>query len=313
MNPEVTIIPITAAEIAAVAAALLLLPAALILRIFLLQPNNPILRDEPDWSIPSLEAPSGGGSLFHRWHPAAKIAALLISALLIASLHTLAWSLAALGGTSLALLVARLPWQRTRRRLTAMAGFLALFPLIMPFTSPVRPGDTVLLLADFAAWPFRLQGLVLALTVVAKAVSVALLMEPMLATAPLNRTLRGFAGLGLPPALIQMLLLSHRYLFVFQEELGRMLRAARVRGFSPATDLATLRTVGNCLGMLFIRAFERTERVHEAMCCRGYTGLLPAGPPVPITSADRIKAVCAVGLALALFLFDRLAPVAWPC
>ena len=63
----------------------------------------------------------------------------------------------------------------------------------------------------------------------------------MFATSELSRTLQGFTNLGLPGTLIQMILLCHRYLFVFQQEAARMQRAMRVRGFVPRTNLATLR------------------------------------------------------------------------
>ena len=72
-----------------------------------------------------------------------------------------------------------------------------------------------------------------------------------------------------------MLLLSHRYIFVFLHEMTRMYRGMRVRGFVPGTDIATMNAMGNFLGMLFVRSFERTQRVYDAMLCRGYDGCFP--------------------------------------
>jgi cobalt/nickel transport system permease protein len=142
--------------------------------------------------------------------------------------------------------------------------------------------------------------------------SVALLMEPMLATSPLSRTLQGFTTLGLPPALTQMILLCHRYLSVFQQEITRMQRSMRVRGFTPGSNLATMRTMGNCFGMLFIRSFERTERVHEAMLSRGYRGPLPADPREKIAPRDLVKGAVWSMIGCLLLALDRIFPVLWP-
>lgn len=265
----------------------------------------------PDWSIPTIDAQAQGSSLFHTWTPAVKIGALLVVSFLIVALHTLFWSAVALACALATVQLARIPWQRSLRRLAAMSGLCVLFLLVLPLTSPPRPGDTLLILPLLEGLPLRLAGVVLALTITCKAATVALLMEPMFATAELARTLQGFATLGLPASLTQMILLCHRYLFVFQQEAARMQRAMRVRGFVPGTNLATLRTTGNGLGMLFIRSFERTERVYEAMLSRGYRGAFPSTSREKITAGDLAKAAISIMIGLLLLMFDRLAPTPW--
>ena len=49
-------------------------------------------------------------------------------------------------------------------------------------------------------------------------------------------------------------------------------RAARVRGFTPKTDLHTYKTYAYMLGMLLVRAMARADRVYQAMLCRGFKG-----------------------------------------
>ena len=265
----------------------------------------------PDWSIPIVDAQALGTSLFHAWTPAVKIGSLFILSFLIVALHALFWAAASLIVAFLAVSLARIPWQRSLRRLAAMSGLCVLFFVLLPLTSPPRPGDTLLVLPLLEGLPLRLAGAVLALTITCKAAAVALLMEPMFATAELARTLQGFASLGLPASLTQMILLCHRYLFVFQQEFTRMQRAMRVRGFVPGTNLATLRTTGNALGMLFIRSFERTERVHEAMLSRGYQGAFPATSREKITTGDLAKAAISIMIGVLLLVLDRLYPTPW--
>jgi cobalt/nickel transport system permease protein len=307
-----TVIVLTAGQSYSILACLLM-PLLLALGVVFMKKTARTNRGiEPDWSIPAIDAQAQGASLFHTWAPAVKIGTLLLCCFLIASLRSLLWSGVALAVALLAVHLTQIPWQRSLRRLAAMSGFLLMFLVILPFTSPLHPDDTVLLFPLLHSWPFRWKGFLLALTVILKATSVALLMEPMLATSSLSRTLQGFSALGLPPVLTQMVLLCHRYLFVFQQEITRMQRSVRVRGFVPGTNLATMRTMGNCFGMLFIRSFERTERVHEAMLCRGYQGALPTGLLEKITPWDLVKgAVCSM-IGCLLLTLDRIFPVLWP-
>jgi cobalt/nickel transport system permease protein len=266
---------------------------------------------EPDWSIPALDAQSDGTSLFHSWNPAFKIGTLGVCCFLIAALHSLLWSAVAVIVSIAAVALSGVPWQRPLRRLAAMSGFLLMLVVILPLSGRIRADEVVFIVAGLENWPFRSQGLFLALTIACKAASVALLMEPMLATASFTRTLQGFASLGLPRALIQMALLCHRYLFVFQAEIRSMQRSMRVRGFTPRTDLATMRTMGNCFGMLFIRSFERTERIYAAMLSRGYQGHLPTGDIPARTNRDVVKGLVGGMIGLILLLLDQTAPALW--
>lgn len=266
---------------------------------------------EPDWSIPALDASADGSSLFHTWNPAIKIGTLCLCCFLIAALHSLLWSMVAVALSLVAVTLSGVPWQGPLRRLAAMSGFLLMLVIILPLTGRIRADEVIFVVAGLENWPFRSQGLLLALTIASKAISVALLMEPMLATASFTRTIQGFAGLGLPHPLIQMVVLCHRYLFVFQEEIRSMQRSMRVRGFTPRTDLATMRTVGNCFGMLFIRSFERTERIHESMRSRGYQGHLPIGDIPARTNCDVAKGLVGSMIGLLILLLDRAVPALW--
>jgi cobalt/nickel transport system permease protein len=62
----------------------------------------------------------------------------------------------------------------------------------------------------------------------------------------------------------------YRYLFVLSDELVRMRRAKLAR--SLRWNLwSEFRLLGNFWGVLFVRAFERAERIHAAMCARGWS------------------------------------------
>ena len=76
--------------------------------------------------------------------------------------------------------------------------------------------------------------------------------------------------LRVPDKIVHLLLMTYRYVFVLEQEYQRLMRAVKIRGFQPATNLHTYRTYAYVVGMLFVRAAERAERVQQAMLCRGF-------------------------------------------
>jgi len=64
---------------------------------------------------------------------------------------------------------------------------------------------------------------------------------------------------------------TYRYIFLFIDEAQRMGVAMDSRGFKKGTNLHTLKTIGRLVGMLFVRSYERTEGVYQAMISRGYS------------------------------------------
>jgi cobalt/nickel transport system permease protein len=189
-------------------------------------------------------------------------------------------------------------------RVVALTGFLGMMLVVMPLTVPVHPGDTLVVFGDLDWLVVNLRGLVLAATIAAKAMAVALLMEPLLSTAPLPVTLHGLSRLGVPDMAGQMVLLSYRYLHVFTHEARRMTSGMQARGFVKKTDMDTLRALAGFLGMLFVRSFERTERVFDAMQARGYKGRFPSPCDLRIQWQDILQTGIWVAAGTALILFD---------
>ena len=94
----------------------------------------------------------------------------------------------------------------------------------------------------------------------------------LLATMPVATLGHALRNLGLPTKLVYLLMITYRYLFVFEQAYQRLIRAARVRGFTPGTNLHSYRTYAYLAGMLLVRAWSRAERVSNAMKCRGFSG-----------------------------------------
>jgi len=72
--------------------------------------------------------------------------------------------------------------------------------------------------------------------------------------------------------LTMFILFTYRYLGVIFLEFKRLQSAAKVRGFRAGTNVHTYKTYAYLIGCLIVRSWERAERVHQAMLCRGFNG-----------------------------------------
>ncbi|HEU5116200.1 MAG TPA: energy-coupling factor transporter transmembrane component T, partial [Isosphaeraceae bacterium] len=104
--------------------------------------------------------------------------------------------------------------------------------------------------------------------------SMALVMLLVLGSVtPFPRLLGGMRRLGFPAVLVATLHFMYRYVHVLGDEADRMIQARRARTFRRSGRLDWGLLTG-LLGLLFLRAFERGERVHSAMLARGWDGVL---------------------------------------
>ncbi len=260
---------------------------------------------DPDWSVPPLAEGFGREiSVIHRWDVRCKIVTILAYSFAVASLRHLSAATLALGLSLVVLLISKVSFHKVMLRVVALTGFLGMLVLVMPLTVPVHPGDTLVVFGALDWLDVNLRGVVLAATIAAKAMAIALLMEPLLSTAPLPVTLHGLSRLGVPDMAGQMVLISYRYLHVFTHEARRMTAGMQARGFKKKTDIDTLRALANFLGMLFVRSFERTERVFDAMQARGYKGRFPSPCDLRIQWRDLLQTCIWAAAGTALVFFD---------
>jgi cobalt/nickel transport system permease protein len=222
----------------------------------------------------------------------------MLLAVAVALLRTLPAILLALFVALLLAVVARLPWRWYRLRAGAVLLFLALFALPLP-----------LLLPDETAWQIgpltlSLRGTVAGLRLVARGLAVVMILLVLVATAPLDDTLRAAHALRVPGLLVQLVLLTHRYVFVVARELARLRLALRARGFRARISSHSYRTVGNVVGSLLVRSHERAERVAQAMRCRGFDGRFRSLAEFRTTPGDIVLLIVVVAVAAGLLAWD---------
>lgn len=171
-------------------------------------------------------------------------------------------------------------------RLLAIAPFV-LFALFIPF---IATGETT----EIGGVSVSVDGLWGMWNILAKATLGASVSILLTATTEVPDIIRGLGVLRVPALFTAIATFMVRYLELIVDELRRMRVAMTARGYDPRW-LSQARPIASSAGALFVRSYERGERVHAAMLSRGFTGTMPTFDHRP---ADRGEWV-AVGVVVA--------------
>ena len=122
--------------------------------------------------------------------------------------------------------------------------------------------------------PFNLSydGILRAFSISLKSVTIILFVITLLSTSSIFTLVHGMSHLRVPEKLVYLAFLSYRYIQVLYVEYKKLSDAVKMRGFKPKTDMHTYKTYAYLAGMLLIRSYDRSERIHRAMICRGFHG-----------------------------------------
>ena len=158
----------------------------------------------------------------------------------------------------------------------------------------------------FELGPFNLyrEGLLAGLSIVAKGTLGVLSAVILSTTTTAREILRGLEILKMPTPMVQIASFMLRYINVVNDEMQRMAVARSARGFE-ATGIKQWPVLATAAGALFIRSYERGERVHLAMIARGYQGDLPKEERVPNSPKYWVTALSIPTLALVISLLSR--------
>jgi len=237
-------------------------------------------------------------SSIQRWDPRFKIASLLLLILCLALVKSIPLILIGLFLSIGLLLISRIPLGFIYQGLKVVVIFLLPFFIILPLT---YPGETE---SYFIGMPYAIEGLRLATLIVIKAIAIVLTAYVMFGSRRFDVSMTALQHLKCPPLVVQMLLFTYRFIFLFLAEMRRMDTAMKARGFIKKPDLYTLKVLGGFVGTLLIRSFERTERIYKAMLSKGYQGELHTLIEFKSEAKDFIKAGVVVLLAIVIFSVD---------
>ena len=114
----------------------------------------------------------------------------------------------------------------------------------------------------------------------------------LVATTEFPKIVHALNHLRVPTILTVIISFLYRYLFVLTDEVLRLLRArqarsAAVAGTHPGRSVWwRARIAGHMAGQLFLRSYERSDRIYNAMLSRGYKGELMTIHPHHFHASD---------------------------
>ena len=202
---------------------------------------------------------------------------------------------------ALLMIVARVPLLKLLRRALIVLPFVLPAVLFLPFLH----GGDVLWQGQIGGWHLTLgrTGLVLAGTVVLKAALSALSLGVLTATTRMTDLLTGLDKMGTPRLLTALFGFMYRYLFVLGDEALRLKAGRDVRYYGGLK--MGISSVGHMAGSLFLRSYDRAERVYGAMLLRGYDGTHRSLSPLRVGITDILMAVFISALAISISVAAR--------
>lgn len=159
---------------------------------------------------------------------------------------------------------------------------------------------------EVAGFTIYREGILAGTAIVAKGTLGVLGAITLSSTSTAREILRGLERLHLPALMVNIASFMLRYLNVVTDEMERMRIARASRGFE-ARGIRDWRILASVIATLFMRSYERGERVHLAMLSRGFTGVIPRTQEAPTSNALYAKAFVFPILALSISLLGRVA------
>jgi len=229
---------------------------------------------------------SRGVSPLHRLDPRAKVLFFLPLVVLI-NLTPIGWAAVFAGCASLLVvltLVARVPLGYLAKRLLIVLPFVLVVILFLPFMTP----GTALWRLEFGRFVLVVtrEGLLMAANVLAKALLCVFSLLLLVSTTRFDHLLRALGTLRVPRVILIILSFLYRYLFILIDEVLHMKRARDARSVNPRR--VHLRAGAGIAGVLFVRTYERSERVYQAMTARGFDGEVRALQPFHFKLSDGV-------------------------
>ncbi len=237
---------------------------------------------------------ASGNSIIHKLDPRIRVIVATVYGFVVAFSNQLPVLLIAVVISSALIISAGLGIKAVVKRMAIVNGLILLLWVVVPLTYGGQP--------RFQIGPLSLSGagIMLAARITLKSNAILLSMIALIATMKFATLGYALKQVRVPQKIILLLLMSYRYIFVLEQEYQRLIRAARIRGFQPKTNLHTYRTYAYVVGMLLVRATSRAHRVHQAMLCRGFKGTFYSLQEYKAGSAGLIFSMLMTGIVVVL-------------
>jgi cobalt/nickel transport system permease protein len=219
-----------------------------------------------------LDRYSDRDSVIHRLDPRGKLVVTFAFIVAVVLTPFSSWLAYGLYFAVIAILIAlsRLPVSHFLKRSLVIIPFVLLMAVFIPF---FKEGEVA---GSYNLWLWQVSvthsGLQVLWNIMTKAWLSILGLILLTSTASFTSILKGLEQLRMPKVIVMIMSFMYRYIFLLTDEVLRMKQARDSRNFGGGRKLWQIGTVGNMIGTLFIRSYERGERVYASMVARGFDG-----------------------------------------
>ncbi|MDO7788175.1 cobalt ECF transporter T component CbiQ [Desulforamulus aquiferis] len=187
---------------------------------------------------------------------------------------------------------------------------IVVFPSIFNF---VRPGSPLIILMDFGhpfhllVWDFPkeisitkegIEGALMIITRVGASVSLAKLLA---VTTRWNVLLKALRMIFVPQLFVQILEMTHRYIYLLVQTANDMFLAKKCRTIGRTSTKKQRGMIAGSMGSLWLKAYHLSEEIHTAMISRGYSGKMRIMQNLRINLKDWAWAVFVGVIGVLLF------------
>ena len=150
-----------------------------------------------------------------------------------------------------------------------------------------------------------LEGVDLALKITLKANAIVLFTIALIGTIPILKFANALKFIGIPDKLVAMFYFCDKYVTILHNDYTRIRNAMKLKGFKPGTNLRTYKVIGNMLGILLVTSHIYSEKLYNAMLCRGFNGKFPAMSAKKFNGRDLLFLAAAVSVFILTIWINR--------
>ena len=234
--------------------------------------------------------------------PRAKVAGALLLIIAVTMLHSLI-GLALLFATAVALaIVSSIPLTRLLKQVwLGVLAFTGVIALPSPFLVPGKIVATLPVLH----WTISEQGLRSAAFLIGRAETAATFAALLVLTTSWPHVMKAMRALGMPVAVVAVLGMTHRYIFVLMTTAAQMMEARRARQLGPLGPADQRRLIASSAGVLLGKTLAMASDVHMAMIARGYRGEVHLIDDFHFRARDGVALVLAALAPATVFWMQR--------
>lgn len=204
-------------------------------------------------------------SPLHRWQQNYKLIGLLSLIFAFAFVQNVLLLPIMIVVTWILFYLSKIPLSFLFKRLRYPSWFILAVVFFLPFVSGENP------VFQLGSLSIKEEGCWQALLISVRFFCILTVSLVLFGTAPFLSSIKAMRSLGLPSVIVDMTLLSYRYLEELGDTMTTMQRAMKLRGFQPkGFSRRNLKVFAQLTGSILIRSYDRSLQIYRAMILRGY-------------------------------------------